>query len=105
MKIMNDFQYQPLLNFDLNENGHPSNATDDFSMVTSRDSSNANSVMSRSTLRNCFTVVSCQLARLRLLPTAQAMKTCDANGLNTTLVRPEQRPNALMPIFVSAGGR
>merc|ERR1712032_1147811 len=49
--------------------------------------------MSRITLRNCLTVVSCQLTRLRLLETAQAMKACDAGDLNITLVRPEQLPN------------
>ena len=45
------------------------------------------------------------MARLRLLPTAQVMKARDRGGLNTTLVRPEQSPNALLPISVSAGGR
>ena len=46
--------------------------------------------MRHSTLRNRFTVMSCQFVRLWLLPTDQAMKTCDAGSLNTTLVRPEQ---------------
>ena len=36
--------------------------------------------MRLNTLRNCFTVVSCQLARLRLLATAQAMKAALETG-------------------------
>ena len=60
----------------------------------------ANVVMSRSTLRNRITVVSCQLARLRLLPTAQAMKApLDTGGRKTTEVRGEQYLNAPSPTF------
>ena len=55
----------------------------------------ANVVMSLSTLRNRSTVVSCQLVRLRLLPTAQAMKAAlDGGGRKTTEVRLVQLPNA-----------
>ena len=61
----------------------PSGSTE----ATSRRSK-AKAVMSRSTLRNRITVVSCQLARLRLLPTAQAMKAAlDGGGRKTTEVR------------------
>ena len=52
--------------------------------------SNANAVISRITLRNLFTVVSCQLSRLRLLLTAQAMKADDIDGRKTTEVSWEQ---------------
>ena len=58
----------------------------------------ANVVMSRSTLRKRITVVSCQLARLRLLPTAQAMKApLDTGGRKTTEARAVQFLNALLP--------
>ena len=51
--------------------------------------------MSLNTLRIRFTVVSCQLARLRLLATAQAMKAdlC-GGGRKTTEVRAVQSLNA-----------
>ena len=52
--------------------------------------------------RNCFNVVSCQLLRWRLLPTAQAMKTRDTAGKNTSDVRLEQSLNACRPMDVSA---
>ena len=55
----------------------------------------ANATMSLSTLRNCFTVVSSQLVRLRLLPTAQAMKTHGGRGRKETEVSPLQNANAL----------
>ena len=58
----------------------------------------ANVVMSLSTLRNRSTVVSCQLARLRLLPTAQAMKAAlDTGGRKMTEVRAVQSANAHLP--------
>ena len=50
------------------------------SMVSTSRISSAITVMSLITLRNCFSVVSCQLARLRLLPTAQAMKADVTQG-------------------------
>ena len=42
--------------------------------------------MSLSTLRIRFRVVICQLARLRLRPTAQAMNAADMGGMETTEV-------------------
>ena len=53
-----------------------------------------NAAMSLSTLRDCFRVVSCQLSRLRLLPTTQAMKAAEKDGRKTTEVSPEQSLNA-----------
>ena len=64
-----------------------------FMESTSR-SSYPNSVMSLITLRNCLTVVSCQLTRLRLLPTAQTMKAGGAGGQKVTDVSAAQSANA-----------
>ena len=60
--------------------------------------------MSRSTLRDCFKVVSCQLTRLRLLPTAQAMKAHDIRGRKTTVVSPVQSWKAQVPTLVKVYG-
>ena len=58
--------------------------------------STANAVISDRTLRNCVTVVSCQLARLRLLPTAQAMNSGDRDRRKMTAVSPVQNWKADM---------
>ena len=52
--------------------------------------STVNAVISDRTLRNCVTVVSCQLARLRLLPTAQTVNSGDRDRRKMTAVRPVQ---------------
>ena len=65
----------------------------------------ANVVMSLSTLRNRIRVVSCQFLRLRLLPTAQAMKApLDTGGRKTTEVRAVQSANACFPTSIKACG-
>ena len=58
--------------------------------------STVNAVISDRTLRNCVTVVSCQLARLRLLPTAQAMNSGDRDRRKMTAVSPVQNWKADM---------
>ena len=74
----------------------PSGSTE----VTSR-LHRAITVMSRNILRHCFTVVSCQLARLRLLLTAQTIKAAlDGGGRKATEVRAVQSAKAYSPTFV-----
>ena len=69
-------------------------------LATSRRSK-ANAVTRLSTLRKRFKVVSCQLARLRLLPTDQAMKALDTGGRNTTEVTLVQLQKARLPTLVN----
>ena len=56
------------------------------------------------TLRKRFKMVSCQLVRLRMFDTAQAMKTADACGRMTAEVSPVQHTNAAVPIFFNERG-
>ena len=57
------------------------------SVVVSSREPKVNNAMSRSTLRIRCMVVSCQLSRLRLLPTAQTRKACEAGDRETTDAR------------------
>ena len=84
---------------------HPSN-TPGSKVVTGRQLlSKAISVMRLTTLRNRFTVVSSQLVRFRLLPTAQAMNGLGgASGLKLTVTSPTQLLNASAPTSVNAFG-
>ena len=87
--------------------GHPSNTLFDPSGSTETTSRlhKANVVMSLNTLRNRCTVVSCQLARLRLLPTAQATKAAlDTGGRKTTEWRAVQFWNAIRPTPIKSRG-
>ena len=61
--------------------------------------------MSRRTLCKRFKVVSCQLARLRLFPTDQAMMTpLDTDGRNMIEVIAGQLPKANLPTLVNLWG-
>ena len=61
----------------------------------------ANDVMSRSTLRTCFTVVSCQFERWRLWPTDQAMKArLDVGGRSINFCT-KVRMKILIPMSVN----
>ena len=76
------------------------------SMLATSPLHEENIVISLNTLHDCFNVVISQLARWRLLPTAQAMKAaCDTvGGGKTTEVSPVQFLNALEPNVVTAFG-
>ena len=67
--------------------------------------STANSVIILNTLRKRLSVMSCQLARLRLFPTAQVIKIkLLADGRKETDVSPVQNSNAPSPTYNKLSG-